>query len=390
MPLLRRRLRGAPFHALAARALAVRALAAAAVLGLALAVAGPPRPALAQEQAALVAVDEVITEPMSQTAPVVGRIVARESVLAAQVAGTVARVHKTVGDRVAEGEAIVTLDIDRLEDAVALARADLQEAEASAEAAAAGLESARQELDRIRRLSGSAAFSQARLDDAEQALRRQNGLLRVAQARGQRAEVALRQAETDLEDAVVRAPFDGTVGRRDAHVGEYLRVGDPVVMLINDRDLEVEAAVATERVSALTPGREVTFTTAGGTTHRATVRAVVPLEDPATRTRPVRFDPHFERTETPLAGNEAVTVSLPVGRTRDVVTVHKDAVIAGARGRIVYVAVDGAAEMRPVELGRAVGNRFEVLDGLAPGDMVVVRGNERLRPGQPIRWDGAS
>jgi len=346
--------------------------------------------AVAQEQAALVVVDEVVTEPMSQTAPVVGRIVARESVIAAQVDGTVARVHKTVGDRVAEGETIAELDIDRLQDVVALRRADLQEAEASAEAADAGAEQARQELDRIRRLSGSAAFSQARLDEAEQALRRERGLLRVAQARRERAAVALRQAETDLEDAVIRAPFEGTVGRRDAHVGEYLRVGDPVVVLINDRDLEIEAAVATDRIAALSPGREVAFATDDGTQHAATVRAIVPLEDPATRTRPVRFDPDFGETGKPLAGNQAVTVRLPIGETRDVVTVHKDAVIAGARGRVVFVAVDGTAEMRPVDLGRAVGSRFEVLSGVAPGDLVVVRGNERLRPGQPIRWEGSS
>ena len=56
---------------------------------------------------------------------------------------------------------------------------------------------------------------------------------------------------------------------------------------------------------------------------------------------------------------------------------------------LVFVARDGKAERRPVRLGRASGARFEVLDGLAAGDLAIVRGNERLRPGQPVLVPGA-
>ncbi len=52
---------------------------------------------------------------------------------------------------------------------------------------------------------------------------------------------------------------------------------------------------------------------------------------------------------------------------------------------MAVVVADDTAEIRPVRLGAAVGSRFEVLDALEPGDVVVVRGNERLRPGQKVR-----
>ena len=68
----------------------------------------------------------------------------------------------------------------------------------------------------------------------------------------------------------------------------------------------------------------------------------------------------------------------------------KDAIITGAQGSIVYVAADGVAEIRPVRTGEAIGHRFEVLQGLGPGELVVVRGNERLQPGQSITFDGDS
>jgi acyl dehydratase len=70
-----------------------------------------------------------------------------------------------------------------------------------------------------------------------------------------------------------------------------------------------------------------------------------------------------------------------------VLSVHKDAVIKRGEQDLVYVVVDGTAQLRPVRLGEAVGTRFEVLEGLADGDQVVTRGNERLRPNDPVRID---
>jgi len=69
--------------------------------------------------------------------------------------------------------------------------------------------------------------------------------------------------------------------------------------------------------------------------------------------------------------------------------VHKDAIVRRQGQAFVYVAKDGQAQIRPVQLGAAVGGRFEVLGGLGPGEPVVVRGNERLRPGQQIAVGGA-
>jgi multidrug efflux pump subunit AcrA (membrane-fusion protein) len=56
---------------------------------------------------------------------------------------------------------------------------------------------------------------------------------------------------------------------------------------------------------------------------------------------------------------------------------------------MVFLIKDAAATPQPVRLGAAVNGRFEVLDGLGDGDLVVIRGNERLRPGQPVTYPGA-
>lgn len=348
-------------------------------------------PAAAQDQPpALVHVDAVISEPMSQTAPVVGRIVAREAVIATQVASAVFRIHADIGDRIERGDLLAELDPSRLQSDADLRKAERDEAEANLEASAASLAVADQALERLRSLRSSAAFSQARFDEAELELRRNHGLVAVAQARLARAEANWARSLIDLEDAQIRAPFSGVVGDRSAHVGEYLRVGDPVMMVINESGLEVEALVPLDRLAGIHPGAELTVVLDDGTRHSAAVRASVPMENSQTRTRIVRLTPDFSETVNPLAGNQSAIVLIPIGEARNVVTVHKDAILNQPNGSVVFVVEEGQAMMRPIRLGESVGSRFAVIEGLAPGDLVVVRGNERLRPGQLVRHNGAS
>ena len=70
-------------------------------------------------------------------------------------------------------------------------------------------------------------------------------------------------------------------------------------------------------------------------------------------------------------------------------TVHKDAIIQRG-GPVAFVVKEGKAMMQPVTLGQSTGSRFVVQNGLAQGDSVIIRGNERLRPGQPVRIAGAA
>ena len=177
--------------------------------------------------------------------------------------------------------------------------------------------------------------------------------------------------------------------------GGYVRAGDPVATLVDDRNLELEADVPAQRLAALHPGREIVFELDDGSVHAAAVRAVVPDENPLTRTRQVRFVPAAGfGSDALLAANQSIVARVPIADRRTVASVHKDAVISRRGQSLVYV-VEGSpeaarAQVRPIRLGEAVGSRFVVLEGLAVGELVVVRGNERIRPGQPIRFETGS
>jgi len=339
------------------------------------------------QQPAMVQVDRVITEPSVRTAAFLGRVVAKEEgPVAARVAGPVAEIGVAVGDRVDLGAPLAVLDTTRLALDRALADADVRTAEAELAAARRELELIELERARLVQLEGSAAFSRARLDDKSKEATVAASRIEAAAARLARATVMRDYRDADLDDAEIRAPFAGVVVARHVSAGAHVQVGDPVVSLVDDQTIEIEADVPADRLAALAAGLEVRVEVAGGGTHQAELRAVVPVENPLTRTRAVRFAA-TDMSEA-LAIGQSVTVFLPVGPAHEVATVHKDAVTVSLQGRQVFVvAGDDTAEPRLVTLGDAIGNRFEVLDGLAPGELVVVRGNERLRPGQAVAYD---
>ncbi len=336
-------------------------------------------------RATAVAVDEVRSEVLGETTPVIGRLVARQSgVVAARTAGAVDEVLVDVGDRVRRGDIIAVLANERMRAARDAASAVVRQRLGMLETAQAELAIKAQELRRQQDLQESAAFSKARFEDAEQEVAMQEGELAERQAQLMQAEADLSRAALDFEDTQIQAPFDGIITEKHTDVGAYLSVGNPVVAMVNDLDLEVEAEVPTDRLAGLEPGAVVDFNLDDGTTHTAIVRAVVPQENVLTRTRPVRFTPAFDATERPLAVNQTATVNVPIGSARNVTTVHKDAIVRRGGDAIVFVVADGSSELRPVQLGAASGDRFVVQSGLSVGEQVVTRGNETLQPGQPL------
>ncbi len=337
-----------------------------------------------------VGVDRVRLEPLSQTTPVLGRLVARQAgPVAAQIEGAIAEIEVLVGDRVEAGDPLARIDETRLRIDRDLAEADLKSAQAAVRENEALIASLEDEQARISRLQGSAAFSAAALQDKANEITVARARLAAASVLVNRAQARLRRTERDLTDATVRAPFPGVVTLRAVAAGDYVRIGDDVVTLVDDTNLEIEADVTSNLIAALSETTDVTFRLDDDTAHDASVRAILPEENPLTRTRAVRFDPRFGDVAKPLATGQSATLMLPIAAPRDIVSVAKDAVINRPGGSMVFVAADGEATPREVEIGEALGGRFEVVEGLEPGELVVVRGNERLRPGQEITYDAA-
>lgn len=218
----------------------------------------------------------------------------------------------------------------------------------------------------------------------------------TVEARAQR----VKHAERELAKHAVRAPFAGVVVVRHAEEGQWVVPGAPVVEVTDLATVEVVVAVGEAhvgRVLAPTAGKpgmlaSIELDAVPGERFDGTVAAVVPMADARTRTFPVRIAvANRGWPEAPvLKAGMFARATLAVGATASALLVSKDAIVVGPQGRFVYVVTPGVggapAQARPVTvaLGAAVGGLFEVAGALSAGDLVVVRGNERLRPGQPV------
>jgi len=344
--------------------------------------------AMAQQKprAAMVEVDEVVLQPIDQTVPIIGRLVARRSgIVASRARGPVLEMKVEVGDRVSSNDVLAVLVQDRLKHVREQQIANLNEKKAELATRNSQVKIIDENIRRLEKLrkSKSAAFRVALYQDKK--LEKAILMSQVAEARAaiSRARINISLAELDLEYTIIRAPYPGVVTRVHTEAGAYLDVGDQVASLIDDSALEIEADIPVERIPAVPNGAKVQAVVAGFDVI-ATVRAQIPEENPLTRTRAVRFTAELSALTTLLAANQTVTVSIPIGASKEMLTVHKDAILQRKGDSLVYVIKDGKAERQSVRLGDGIGGRFEVLAGLEAGDIVVTRGNERLFPGQPV------
>ncbi len=307
-------------------------------------------------------------------APVVwvsGVVVSRDDAqVAAEVEGRVVSVAGE-GERVSRGDVVAELDSRLLEIA-------LHEREAEAAREKAQLVFFEQEVERLERL--------ARQNNAARTLLEETAAQRDATTHDLAAAlVRVELAQERIDRSRITAPFDGVVVARLKREGEWLNRGDAVVHLLNDRRLEVQAAVSLALKPFVAPGQAVVVA-AGEKEVDATVRIVTAVAQGPSRLLTIKLD---LAAGSWLAG-QPVRVALPSASPRRVVAIPRDAMVLRGGGVLVFrVKSDNTAEKLRVTTGAAQGDYIEVMGPLSVGDRVVVRGGERLRPGQQLRLIGA-
>lgn len=339
----------------------------------------------AQGRAASVDVQPVEQQIFAETVPVFAQVVtARDGEVAGRISGNVDRVYVLAGDRVQMGDPIIELNAELLLIRLNQSQAQIAEAQAGTRTAAARLARAQISFDRISGLADTASFSQGRFEDLEAELLEARSQLAEADAREKIAEARLAETAYQLDRSIIAAPFSGVIIEVLTIPGAFIQAGTPVVRMLDTSAFEVRASIPSRYAEGLSTGTTVMGQTESGVEVELTLRAVLPIEDPSTRTRAVLLSTVIDNDSVLVAVGQSMTVDIPIGEAREMLSVPKDALVQAPGGWTVFVAVDDKAQPRFVTIGVPVGDRYEVLDGLNIGDLVVVRGNERLRPMQDI------
>ena len=295
----------------------------------------------------------------------------RHANLRSETAGRVVAVLVDPGERVEAGEVLLRLDVGRPRSAVLAATAAVAHSEAR-------LKQARRELARTEKLVETGGLPEQRLDDASDSVQ-----LAVAATDAARAEARL--ATRGLTEAVVRAPFAGTVVDRAVELGEYLGPGSPLLSLADTSVLKARVLLDPREALdvAVGSGATVSAYARPGEEFTGEVVRVGEVIDPGTRRLPVEIelDDHGGRLRPGLVAR----FSVQTGEPTHLVLVPLDGVFERFGSQYVYVVENGIAHRRAVVLGPVHGGRAEVVRGVEPGDRVVSEGVTRVVDGSKVQ-----
>ena len=335
--------------------------------------------------AASVEVDPVVLQTLNQSVPVIGRVVSlKEAKVPAAVMGRVEKVLVEEGDQVKKGQILASIDTERYKWLANIASANVNAAKAELKSAQAETKINLVELERMNSLKNSSAFNASKYDK----LQNQNIALlakeEIVEAKLNSAIQEENIAKQNLSRATVKAPFNGIIELKMVELGEAVGLGFPMFQLISDTSVEIQADVPSNRARILKENNEIQISTTDNIKFISKVRALGVRENSNTRTIKIHLSYENSETNRKLFVGENVNISVPLGPGQEALTVHKDAILKREGMSLVYVVKEDSAQIKPVKLGDGVGERFIVLSGIEAGDLVVTKGNERLRPGQKV------
>ncbi len=345
-----------------------------------------------------VVLDEVRVEQLVHRRIVTGEIRSRlTSTLASQVEGLMVSMLVEEGDMVARGQVIAKLDDVRARIAFDQAMADVDFAQAVMMQRQAELEIAERDLGRLEELARMGSSGVSQLDEAKTLVASRQALMAQAKAEMVSAKGDLMLRERELEDMTIVAPFRGRVVSKESEVGQWVGRGDEIVTIVSLDALEAWVDVPEDVYTAVDDARthgervEIMLPALGdrnGGRVWGEILAILPQADSLSRLFAVRIavSAKDEHEKNLLRPGMSLSALVPTGKPGAFVTVSKDAIVRKPTGEVVYYANDGVSAIAPVTRLFAVGDRVAVRSPmLRPGMMVVVAGNERLRPGQGLK-----
>jgi HlyD family secretion protein len=332
-----------------------------------------------------------------------GYVVARtRASVSSKVAGRLAFLGVSEGSVVHRGEIIARLENADYQAAVAQAQAAVASAQADSIEAAADRDQLEREAQRLRTIHAQnrELVAQQEIDQAESRAAQSAARAQAATARVGASLAGLRFAQANLDNTLIRAPFSGTVLRKDAEVGEVVApsVGGgltrgAVVTMADLATLEVEVDVNEAyiaRIRSRQPAR-ITLDAYPDTGFRGAVRQVVPTADRQRATVQVKVsitdrDPRIlpemgarvdflepDTARGPVAG-AAPRIRVPAAVVRD-----------DSGQSVVWLVRQGRLERRAVQAGPVSGGFREIRSGLAGGELLLAGGVETPRPGMRVK-----
>ncbi|RCU50908.1 MULTISPECIES: efflux RND transporter periplasmic adaptor subunit [Corallincola] len=323
--------------------------------------------AVAETPPASVWVATSVSQQMQAQLWLPGTVASRhDAEIAAEISGRLTWIAE-VGTQVAAGDVLARIDDSYL-------ALELAAAESAIVRLQAQLTFLDKKLERFTEVARSQGTSQNELDELTSS--RDMAVQELVEANISREQIKHRLARTQ-----VKAPYDGLVVSRVQQPGEYTEIGEDLLRLvqISTREVRIQAPLSVAAYLKVGDQVEVSYLNQSA---MFAVRTLIPVGDQRSRTMELRLQ--MNDTDWPVGA--AVKVALPNSQPMQVIAVPRDALVLRGKQRYVFsIDEEGAASRIEVSTGIAQGDLIQVVGELSAGQAVVVRGAERLQPGQKVK-----
>ncbi len=298
-----------------------------------------------------------------------------EEAVLPKLSSRVTAVYVAEGQAVQKGQVIVSLDSSKQAAAVEQAEAAVASARAGQAANEIQRQTALNNYNRMKELHNAGAVSDQALETAQAGYDALN--TGAAEAGVAQAQAALNLAQQNLADCDIKSPMDGVVGRVDVAVGDTTSLQNPVAVINNTADLEVEVKVSEADVSSVQAGSavKVQIKAISDEPLTGTVKSVASVPDSATRTYPVKVSlPNNPQLQ--VKSGMFAEVMLGTQHRAGVVSIPMVAVLPKNGESTVYIVdEENRAQAVVVQTGLNDGTYTEITSGLQVGQKVVTKGN---------------
>lgn len=306
---------------------------------------------------------EAKRQPVTEALSLVGSIAANEMVeIKSETEGIIQEILFNEGQPVEKGQLLVRLDDTKLAAAVA-------EAESSFKLSGANFE-------RAKELRKGTLISQQEFDQA-------SATFDVNQA-------TLELKKRQLKDTRINASFSGITGARHVSPGQVITRETVLTALVDLDPVKVEVNVPERYLQQLKVGQPLTFTVAAfpGEKFRGEVYFISPQINENLRTALLKA--RIPNPDAKLRGGMFASMDLTLQVREAAIVIPEPAIMSNGDNFSVFVVdKEGKAQMRPIQVGMRLAGKAEVIKGLEAGEMVVVEGIQKLRPGGPVKLSPA-
>ena len=316
----------------------------------------------------------IAPKPIPQTSEFVATIRSLRSMnIQPQVDGIVRQIMVMAGDRVRAGQPLVQIDPEKQQATVSASQSQRASREAD-------LEFAQQQLARNQKLFDAGAVSRAELEQAQTAVK-------TAEAQLAAVNSQIREDQVQLAYYRVTAPADGVVGDIAVRQGDRVTPASLITTIDAAEGLEAYISVPLERATALRPGLTVELLDADGTVIATNpITFIAPRADDATQSILVKAT---LRTRPPGVRVQQYVRSRIVWTTEPAIAVPVVAVNRISGQYFVFVAEQGqggtVARQKPVTVGELIGDSYIVRSGVKEGEKLIVSNLQKLQDGVPVK-----